>query len=343
MSRVAVVGCGPAGAATAHVLAAADADCVVFERATSPGGRAASRTRETPVGSVTYDYGANYLKDDDERVNELFADVAEPTDTPGNIYTFDADGVVSPGRESDESKWSTPAGVADLVARLVESSDATLRTETPITELVHESSDAWHVETPAGRAGPFDAVVLTPPAPVTADLLAAADWDTDARARLVDTVRAVEYATVWSVVAGYEQQLDRPYYGLVDTSGEHRVGWISRESCKPGHVPAGETLVMQGGHDWSRRHADSDPATVTAAMTEATAEVIGESFIAEPAWTDATLWDHALPEGGVDPGPLREARQQGCYVAGDWVAGEARMHAAVRSGLDTGERIVYAL
>jgi renalase len=29
-------------------------------------------------------------------------------------------------------------------------------------------------------------------------------------------------------------------------------------------------------------------------------------------------------------------------VLGDWVAGEARLHAALRNGLDTGERLALA-
>lgn len=366
MTRVAIVGCGAAGAATAYALSASEANCVVFERRGSVGGRAASRTRETAAGVVTYDYGANYLKDDDERVVDLVHEVAAgddrsgetrtggsvepvgPTDTPGPIYTFDAEGVVSPGRESDDHKWSTPAGVDALVERVVAASDATVETDTPVRRLRTDApADAaggtWTVETADGERSPFDAVVLTPPAPVTADLLAESAWDTDARDALVRAARGVSSATVWSVVAGYERSLDRPYYALVGTSDDHRAGWIARESCKPGHVPGGETLVVQGGHDWSARNADRDPETVTDALVRAATDVIGESWLADPDWTDAVLWRHALPEEGVLPGPVRDAERNGLYVAGDWVAGEARLHAALRSGLDIGERLAYAL
>ena len=367
MPRVAVVGSGAAGAAVASVVSATDVEPVVFEERAAVGGRAASRTRrvaDDPDGEcVTYDYGANYLKDDDERVTESVERVADPTDTPGPINTFDASGDVSPGRDADDRKWSAPAGVADLVASVLADSDATVHTNTPVTRLRRKSTatpasadvndtssasdsddtPAWTVETGEGERGPFDAVVMTPPAPVTARLLAESAWDADARDALVAAARDVSYATVWSVAAGYDRSLDRPYYALVDTSDDHRAGWIARESCKPGHVPTGETLIVQGGHDWSARHAESDPDRVAAALTEAASEVIGEPWLADPDWTDATLWRHALPENGVLPGPVRDAERHALYVAGDWVAGEARLHAAFRSGLDTGERLVYGL
>ncbi|MEZ3117227.1 NAD(P)/FAD-dependent oxidoreductase [Halobaculum sp. MBLA0147] len=347
MTRVAIIGCGAAGAATAYVLGATDTDCVVFERRESPGGRAATRRRETASGTVTYDYGANYLETEDDRVTDLVETVAAPRDTPGPIYTFDGDGTVTPGRDADEQKLSTPDGVTALVRRLVADSDATLRPDTPVTRLHHETAsdgaDEWVVETPNGDHGPFDAVVCTPPAPVTATLLADSEWDEPVRDRLVAAARDVPYATVWSVVAGYERALDRPYYALVDTSDDHSVGWIARESRKPGHVPSGEVLLVQGAHDWSARHADAEATDVTAALVEAAGSVINEPWLRDPDWTDATLWERALPEGRLVPGPRRAAEAAGCYVAGDWVVGEGRLHAALRSGLDVAERLVYGL
>gem|GEM_PF-5654777 len=72
----------------------------VLEKSGGLCGRAATRRHE----ALTYDYGANYVTSDDDRVNELLTDrldddglvdISEPT------YTFGADGEVSPGREPE--------------------------------------------------------------------------------------------------------------------------------------------------------------------------------------------------------------------------------------------------
>jgi hypothetical protein len=67
--------------------------------------------------------------------------------------------------------------------------------------------------------------------------------------------------------------------------------------------------------------------------------VVGDRRLAEPAWTDHQFWRYALPDDGVATEPVAAAAGVGLHVAGDWVAGAARVHAAVRSGLETGERI----
>jgi predicted NAD/FAD-dependent oxidoreductase len=57
-----------------------------------------------------------------------------------------------------------------------------------------------------------------------------------------------------------------------------------------------------------------------------------------------TRFPAALPADGYAPDPdaLAAARSAGLSVAGDWVAGAGRVHAAVRSGLEAGERLAVA-
>jgi predicted NAD/FAD-dependent oxidoreductase len=63
MTSIGVVGAGAAAAAACYVLdgTAPDASITVLEKSGGLCGRAATRRR----GDVTYDYGANYIKDDD--------------------------------------------------------------------------------------------------------------------------------------------------------------------------------------------------------------------------------------------------------------------------------------
>ncbi|MCG1005900.1 NAD(P)/FAD-dependent oxidoreductase [Halorubrum lacusprofundi] len=341
MTHIGIVGAGAGAAAAAFTVdgAVPDADVTVFEKSGGLCGRAATRRH----GELTYDYGANYLKADDDRVVELITetldseglvDIAEP------IYVFDADGEVSPGRDADEHKWSYRQGLTQIAKRLFARTDATVHRRTRI-ETVRRVGDRWEVDDASGvTRGPFDALLLNPPAPQTADLLRSAEWDSPVREALVDAVGDVAYRTVWTAVLHYPFPLDVPYYGLVNTDKAHAVGWLSRDECKSGHVPDGETLlIVQANHEWSVEHYDADPAENVAMLAEHAADIVGDDRLADPAWTDYQGWRYAQPETGVDRGPLDSACQEGLYLLGDWVAGEARVHAALANGLDVGERV----
>jgi hypothetical protein len=341
VTHIGIVGAGAGAAAAAFTVdgAVPDADVTVFEKSGGLCGRAATRRH----GELTYDYGANYLKADDDRVVELITetldseglvDIAEP------IYVFDADGEVSPGRDADEHKWSYRQGLTQIAKRLFARTDATVHRRTRI-ETVRRVGDRWEVDDASGvTRGPFDALLLNPPAPQTADLLRSAEWDSPVREALVDAVGDVAYRTVWTAVLHYPFPLDVPYYGLVNTDKAHAVGWLSRDECKSGHVPDGETLlIVQANHEWSVEHYDADPAENVAMLAEHAADIVGDDRLADPAWTDYQGWRYAQPETGVDRGPLDSACQEGLYLLGDWVAGEARVHAALANGLDVGERV----
>jgi predicted NAD/FAD-dependent oxidoreductase len=343
--EIGIIGAGAASAAATHVLdeAAPDARITVLEKSGGVCGRAATRRKDGRY----YDYGANYLKDDDKRVVDL---VTETLDTTGlasidePVYVFDNTGTVSEGRDEQEQKWSYREGLTQIAKRLFDRTDATVERRTRI-ETIERTGDRWQLHDRDGQSwGPFDVLVCNPPAPQTAELLANAAWEADLRERLVEAVEAVPYRSVWTAVLGYEFELDRPYYAVVNTDKEHDVGWISREECKPGHVPDGESLlIVQANHEWSVEHYDEPPAENVAELAEQTAAVIGDDRLAEPAWTDHQGWRYALPEGAVARGPLDSAEDYGLYCVGDWIPGEGRLHAALRNGLDTGERIVYSL
>jgi len=176
--RVAIVGAGAAGAGAAYALSEApvDADVTVFEKSGGVCGRAATRRR----GDCTYEYGANYLKDEDPRVTEL---VTERLPTEGlvnveePVWTFDAEGAIGEGDRREDHKWTYRRGITQLAKRLFAATDAEVRRKTRVTGLAQDGG-AWSLTTGQGDAEAthegFDAAVLTPPAPRTADLLRAA-------------------------------------------------------------------------------------------------------------------------------------------------------------------------
>ncbi len=246
MVRIGIVGAGAAAAAATTALdeTAIETEITVLEKSRGLCGRAATRRRD----GVVYDYGANYVTSDDERVVDLLTETLDTeglVDITDPVWIFDSDGDVSEGDDRNEHKWTYRQGLTQIAKRLFARTDATVERETRVEIVIrNDEGDSrngngrWHLEDTDGtRWGPFDVLLLNPPAPQTADLLRSAEWDADACDSLADAVEDVPFRTVWTGVFHYPLELERPYYALVNTDKDHEVGWIGREECKPGHVP----------------------------------------------------------------------------------------------------------
>ncbi|TYL40486.1 NAD/FAD-dependent oxidoreductase [Natronococcus pandeyae] len=343
MERIGIVGAGVGAAAAAFEIeeSTTDVSVTVLEKSRGLSGRAATRRRD----DVVYDYGANYVKSDDERVVELLTETLSSdglVDITDPVWTFDREGEISPGRDADEHKWTYRQGLTQLGKRLFGRTGATIHRETRVERVVRDAdAGTWHLEDATGkRWGPYDAVLLNPPAPQTADLLRSAAWEADCREPLVEAVEDVPYRRVWTGVFHYPFELETPYYALVNVDKDHEIGWVGREECKPGHLPDSESLlIVQANHEWSVEHADEEPERNLAELAALTAGLLEDDRLTDPDWTDHQGWRYALPEAGVATEPLRQAESEGLYCVGDWVAGEGRLHAALRNGLGVGEQI----
>ena len=339
-SRLCIVGAGLAAAGMADALSDRSVSVTVLEKSRGVGGRAATRRRD----GCRYDHGANYIKDSDERTRELLqslgADGLVDIDAP--VWPFDAEGTISESQRPESHKWTWEAGITQLAKRLFDRTNADIRKETRVDTL-EEGQSGWTIsDTDGATHGPFDAVVLTPPAPQTADLLQATellDGDDDLAAA-TDAVDQVPYRTIRSLMLHYPFEIDPPYYALVNDDRDHDIGWLARESCKPGHIPDGEELlVVQMAPDWSTANDEMplDDAASEAAMKAA--QLLDDDRLTEPDWVDDQGWRYALPDTGVDSDAVEPLETHGLYLAGDWVVGEGRAHEALWCGVDVGERL----
>ncbi|MHB9286408.1 NAD(P)/FAD-dependent oxidoreductase [Halobacteriales archaeon Cl-PHB] len=339
-SSIAVVGGGVAGAGVAYGLRNVPVDVTVFERDEAVGGRTATRRRDDCV----FDYGANYVHDADEQVVDVverfddgLVDVTDP------VWTFDADGTLSEGEGRDGHRWTYRDGIDELPSRLVAASGATVETDVAVDGLVRHS-DSWQLADDSGHdLGTFDGLVLTPPAPLTADLLGRAEWPHDDRRTLRTAIESVPYRTVVSVVLHYPFAVDRPFYALVTADKDHDVWWLSREECKDGHVPAGECLlVAQLSADWSAALFDRADDAVADRVSPVVADLLDDGRLADPDWTDVGRFRYAQPEAALAVDSDRLLRHD-LYLAGDWLPGEGRVHAALTSGLEAAATVTESL
>ena len=368
---VGIIGAGLAGVGVAHALTggaslhAATSDGAatpgpdgsvesvrIFEKSRGVGGRAATRRRNGT--EYYYDHGANYVKEADSRTVELVRSLGEEGlvgfDEP--VWPFDGGGEIAASQRDPETKFTWETGITQFAKRLLGESDATVDQPTRVAGLTHDAG-SWTVRDDDGEThGPFDAVVCTPPAPQTAELLGntaleQAGGDTAIDEETISTLRQavtdVPFRTTRTVVLGYERPLDRPWYALVNTDGGHRIGWLAREECKDGHVPDGESvLIAQLAPDYSEQTYDEPLETVAPAVADDVASLVGEPWLADPDWTDDQGWRYAQPnETLADLPALDRAERAGLFFAGDWLVpdGKGRVHEAYWHGVETAERI----
>jgi len=340
-----IVGAGLAGVGIAYRLREEPVDVTILEKSRGVGGRAATRRKN----GCRYDHGANYIKDSDGRTDELVRELGEEglVDIDEPIWTFDESGEVTPGDRQEAHKWNWTDGITQFARRLLDRTDATVHKTTRVDGL-YKGDGGWTLsDTDGGNHGPFEQVVLTPPAPQTAELLASATIDdgTDAATAAVnkatDAVREVPFRTIRSLVLQYPFEVDRPYYALVNTDRAHPIGWLARESCKPGHVPDGESLlIVQMAPDWSRSHYDDSLDSAVDEVAEMVADLLDDDRLAEPGWVDDQGWRYAQPNAGLNGNAVDELRTEGLYLAGDWLVGEGRAHKAFWNGVDVGEIVL---
>ena len=336
-ATVGVVGGGIAGTAAAYGLQDADADVVLFEASDRLGGRMVTRER----GGCTYDYGANFVKGSDERFRRVLTEAvgSDLVTVEGDVWVFDADGNTATGRAEQAPKYTTESGVRGIAEAFARESGATIEQNTRVGHLTRRA-DGWTLSTTGGCETRVDALVLALSAGEAASAIADADWGAKLCGDLVAAAERVPHRPVDSVVCHYPFREDYPFYGLVSTDKDHEVGWLSREECKPGHVPDGESLlIVQLSPGWTTANFDADPAEAGTAAREAAAELLDDERRREPDWTDHARWTSAVPDRGIDPGLVERTVSHDLAIAGDWVAGTGRTYAALQTGLEAADRV----
>lgn len=330
------------GLATAYGLRALPVDVTVFEKSRGYGGRVATRGRY----GARYDHGANYFAPGSDRVRRLVT-AHLPTDglveIGRQIWHFDQTGALSRPESTEEKrpKWTYRQGISRLGKLLAHYSRAEVRTETRVDGLIYQESH-WAVRAASGESfAPFEAVVLTPPAPQTARLLAESDVRGARVDRLCRALEAVPYTSQFSYVFLFTRPLSRPgnFFALRNSDGEHPLSWIGYEHDKPGHVPADHSMiVVQTGSEWTAERVDEEPDRFTFEIKELAEDVL-VSDLRSPAWYDVQRWRYARPSAALSEDRMPVGASLGLFLAGDYVSGVGRVSEALDTGFDTAQQV----
>jgi predicted NAD/FAD-dependent oxidoreductase len=352
--KLAIIGAGMAGLAAGHVLRRRRPELAItiYEKSRGLGGRAATRRRDGYV----FDHGAQYVKaPSPELVQLLTAELAaeDLLDIGRPVWTFDGAGAIAEGdpAQNADPKWTYRDGLSRVGKLLGAGLD--IRREVRIGSLRRRTTDRdmpslvggrWSVIDVAGQAvGEADLVLLTPPAPQVVDILAASEFDAAAQAALLAELARATYRRCISLALAYERRLERPFYALVNIDRAHPISWLALEHAKaPERCPPGHSLLIaQMAAGWSLDHWETSADTLERLVAEQAGALLGEDLRA-PLWSDVQRWRYALPDSGADLAMLNAAGG-GLFFAGDYTAGQGRIHLAIESGWRAAGAIEQAL
>ncbi|MBK5939264.1 hypothetical protein CCR96_08345 [Halochromatium roseum] len=340
--RIAVIGAGLSGLAAARVLADQQHQVSLFEKSRGCGGRAATRRAAHPSGQrLGFDHGAQYFTARDPRFLRRVQAWAErglvaPWDA--RIGAFDGAELVPAGSET--TRWVGVPGMSALGRELAAGLDLQLETRVSPPRWCR---GGWQLSDDAGHdLGRFDRVVVSAPAPQSADLLSDAP-------RLAAQAACVDYTPCWTLMLGFDAPVPLSFDGIFVNQGPLR--WVARDSSKPGRERAGKDTQGGGGErwvlhaepGWTRKHLNDPPEQVEAALLEAFAalvEVAGGS-LPRINWRQSHSWLYSLVETPLEEGCLWDPAL-GIGACGDWCNG-ARIEGAWLSGEAIASRLLAAV
>ncbi len=316
--RMAVVGAGIAGLGCALALTRAGHDVTVFDKGRAAGGRIATRR----TGDTSFNHGAQYATARSPSFHALMTELQ-------------AAGVAAPweaAQEGEDVRWSGLPGMSAIPRHLALQLPLPVLTERHVAFL-RRGGDGWTVRHLAARdaapgtvadsggelSGPFDAVLLALPSPQAAPLLAAIGH------KFAERVATTRYAPCWAGMASFAETVEAPDAQRRRDGGP--LGWVARESSRPGHPGGPDSWALHASAEWSRANLGRDAGDVAADLAAAFQDLTGAP---DPIHRAAQRWRYALVERALGEDCLWDAAN-GIGASGDWCIG-GRVEAAFLSG-----------
>ncbi len=315
---VAIVGAGMAGLSCALALARHGHRVTVFDKGRAAGGRIATRR----TGESSFNHGAQYATARSPSFHALMTELQ-------------ATGVAAPWEAAQEGKdvrWSGLPGMSAITRHL-----ALQLPQLPLAErhvaFLHRGDGGWTLRHMASEeiapgtvadsggevSGPFDAVLLALPSPQAVPLLAAIGH------RFAGRAAATGYAPCWAGMASFAETVEAPDAQRLRDCGP--LGWVARESSRPGHPGGPDAWALHATAEWSRANLERDAASVAADLVAAFQDLTGAP---DPIHAAARRWRYALVEQALGQ-PCLWDDAAGIGTCGDWCLG-GRVEAAFTSG-----------
>ena len=233
-----IVGAGMTGITAGRVIQAAGWDVVLVDKGQTCGGRMATRQ----IGTGLFDSGAQFFTVRDDR----FIEAVRDWERAGWVSEwFTCEGHI---------RYRATGGMNALASRLARSLD--VRPATKVV-LVESEGNEWKVTAESGEVFRARALLLTPPAPQCAELLAG--MGEHLSPDILPALRSIVYDPCLSLLVGMNRSSRVPAPGYVRPV-DGPVEWIADNTAK-GLALGGAALTIHARAGFSRDYfAESEEA-----------------------------------------------------------------------------------
>ncbi len=337
--RVAVVGAGICGLASARTLADHGVAVRVFDKARGPGGRISTRRGS----GGRFDHGASSFTVRDPRFGRFvraWRDVGVVERWDAQLVRCDEVGRVVERRSlADDGEFVGVGGMNRIAKHLA--SDLDLSCGSKVERLEREQGGGWtvHIEDRAPSSG-WDAVIVTTPGPQAGALLDASGVDVDEALGVGDLGRAT--APAWVAMIELTRPLETRF-GRLESAGKSSWCSIVDQGSKPGRDETpGVAFVLEASEAWTTVHLEDDRDTVAGALSAMFVDAVGGlgGEAIEIASCVAHRWRYARPSGmRVEPSAVaiatvpKVSTHEGVLFGGDY-ARAGSVEGAWLAGLD---------
>jgi len=283
----------------------------LFEKSRGLGGRLATRRGD----GFQFDHGAQYATARSEPFAAFLTSMKARNATALWSPRISGNDVQSSDRKE---RYVGQPGMSALVRPLAEG--LTIKSGVQIQSL-EACGQGWTVlSDDAVHHGPFDAVVITAPAPQAAALVATAGAD-------FEELNDVSIAPCWAGLFAFGTKLDIDWDATRNSEGV--VNWAARDSSKPGRADGLDCWVIHASPEWSRDNLEADKADIARRLFDLFQETTGKR-LPNPSTMDAHRWRYALVEKPLGR-PCLQSADGTLIAAGDWCIAP-RVEAAFQSG-----------
>lgn len=307
-----IVGAGMAGLTAARTLTAAGWNVVVLEKASGVGGRIATRR----IDGARADHGAQFFTVRDP----VFAEAAAQWQTSGWVKPWFT--------EAGHTRYCGVEGMNALMKHLAEPFDVRISN---IVERVEPVEGGWRIIAAGAPLLQAGALLLTPPAPQSAALLAGC------AGQLPDVftsaLRSIHYDPCFAMLIKLAGPSDIPDPGYVRPENSP-IAWIA-DNRRKGIADTATVLTLHTTPEFARGHFDLAHDEMARFLLDCVVEWLGSDVV---EW-QIHRWRYSRPVATY-PGPCLHTKIPApLAIAGDAFAGP-RIEGAFLSGLAAAQQLL---